>query len=1845
MQKNLTLKFLMLFALIFSATAFGQTLTSFSPTVVTYRTKITIAGTGLTGYTTVKIGSVTATNVVATATQVTATVPDLNVSGGTDTNVTISVGNGTTTKTINGLTYIRPSSTVASTAKVTRVITDYNGYWSSAAASTSAASQPDTQHSVLAMQFGGVTFSTGVNDAVLTSKGVSFTAGDFKSLPINAITGTSGGGSNYIALATKMDGLASGLVPSAPGVAGLITRDILIDGKKGLGLGSGMTNITNTAVMLFNVNNIVTSRINDAEPDIIVSQTADPSTGSDNSVYDVYAFVDANGNVVGNPVYIVLNSIPAIGTYKLDLFSITANAPYETATINSTQSGSPETRDIRLVGYKLSDFGITDANKNQVTGFKIMPSGVSDPAFIAYNGNSLLIPAPQITVHPSSVVACTGAGSSATFSITATGNNLSYQWKKNGINISGATASSYTINNVSAADVAAYTVAVSNAAGAVISNAAYLNTIIAVQPVDVSACLNAPGPTVDVTAYGLNLSYQWYINTTASTTGATAVNGATSSSYMPPATATRYYYCVITNNGQGCTVQNTNIVKFSVGSAAVAGTATINGALGIPVSTYGICSGASGVVMKSTGATTTGASYQWEKSTDGTTGWVNVSGGSGATTTTYTTPAATENTYYRLRVTTGSCVVYTNNVTVTIDNYPGVVSPSVNICPGSTATLSTTGATGNLIWLKSTDGVNWTELLLTFMPTYTTEALTATTYYRVRSNIVLGCGYAYSDIITVTVNPGPTAGAISGTQTVCQNTTANLSVTGATGTIQWEQSANGIDGWAAVTTGTGATTASFTTAAMQATTYYRAAVTSNYCTTYTGTAKVTVNAIVAGAISANVTICAGSVAVLVVTGNVGNNIQWQESVNGTDGWANVTGGSGANTATYTTVSLFSTKYYRAIVTNGSCQAITAVVAVNVNLTNLGTLSANQTVCYGQSAILNTVGATGLLQWQESANGIDGWVNVTAGTGATTDTYVTTAVTVKRYFRLSVTAGLCNIVSSAITVDVSPLPNAGTVSSNKVICSGATTALSVTGTTGTLQWQQSANGIDWVAATGMGATTANFTTSALSTTTYYRVLATSGSCAAATSSTVTVTVNTAIAGTVSANQQICGGNTATVSVTGSAGSLQWQRSADGTTGWANITGATAASYTPVLLATTYYRVIATSGTCIATSDVVTISVSNPPTLGTASGTATICPGENATVSISGNSGSIQWQKSANGTNGWMDIDGATSSSYTAENVTATTYFRVILANGACQSASGTVTVTVNDTFIWNGTVSSDWHTAANWSCNAIPTLEDKCIIPQRPNQPVVSQNIMAYGKMLDIQAGAILTINTARNITVKNNIVVAATGNMIVNNTANLIQINDVANTGNIVVKRNSSKLYRQDYTLWSTPVEGQKIFQFSPQTLADRFYTYRDSARLYVKVPNLSAASTTTFTKGVAYLIRMPNSWPTVSGYNAGTTSITLNQQFTGVPNNGTIQVPVRHEWTPTAPGTLSEYGWNGVGNPYPSTINIHNFIDANSDNLETGILYFWRKKNNNNNTSYTAINKTGYAENRAEGGDVGTGFTEGDETNWVINPGQGFVVQVKQGTTHVTFNNNMRRASNNTQFFRSAQAAGQMSRMWINMESAEGAFSQTLLGYSSFTTDGLDYGYDGFLNNDGTLALYTKAANRNLVIQAKGEFNVADVVPLHYRANVAGQYTLKLHKKDGVFANGQSIYLHDNVTGTVHDFATGVYTFTAVQGTTEGRFDIIYMPSAQTPALGVEKPQLDEKSIIAYKRDNTLMVETPGTQISELRVYDIHGRLLFEEKNVDAESKAINLAAQEQMLVVQIITANGAKASKKLIY
>jgi len=83
-------------------------------------------------------------------------------------------------------------------------------------------------------------------------------------------------------------------------------------------------------------------------------------------------------------------------------------------------------------------------------------------------------------------------GTSASFSVSATGTGLSYQWYKGGSALPGQTGSSLVLANVSAADPGMYSVVVSGACGNAVTNSASLavnqNVVVVSAPVSLTNC-------------------------------------------------------------------------------------------------------------------------------------------------------------------------------------------------------------------------------------------------------------------------------------------------------------------------------------------------------------------------------------------------------------------------------------------------------------------------------------------------------------------------------------------------------------------------------------------------------------------------------------------------------------------------------------------------------------------------------------------------------------------------------------------------------------------------------------------------------------------------------------------------------------------------------------------------------------------------------------------------------------------------------------------------------------------------------------------------------------------------------------------------------------------------------------------------------------------------------------------------------------------------------------------------------------------------------------------------------------------------------------------------------------
>lgn len=640
---------------------------------------------------------------------------------------------------------------------------------------------------------------------------------------------------------------------------------------------------------------------------------------------------------------------------------------------------------------------------------------------------------------------------------------------------------------------------------------------------------------------------------------------------------------------------------------------------------------------------------------------------------------------------------------------------------------------------------------------------------------------------------------------------------------------------------------------------------------------------------------------------------------------------------------------------------------------------------------------------------------------------------------------------------------------------------------------------------------------------------------------------------------------------------------------------------------------------------------------------VCINENAVISLTGllpdaeftvsytiNGGTeLQAFAFVSDENGEAGFEVAVNESNAGAELIITELTRTDISPSCSENFDVAVTLSINQN-MWIGTENNNWFEAGNWSCGTVPTQATPAVISAQENSPNIGGAGTAYASVLTLLDDAVLTVESGNNIIITDAITIAPTALLIVENNANIVQINDVENEGIAIVEKESSQLYRLDYTIWVSPVAGQNLLDFSPNTITDRFYTYDTQADTYSPID----PETNNFETGVGYLIRMPNGYPNsgdTAGYNDGNTAVNYMGEFSGTPNNGTITVQVSSEGN----------AYNMIGNPYPSPISIYDFYDSNTGSVnQSSALYFWRKTNNPDATSYATITKLAYTENAADGGDTsGTAF-EGESEEWVINPGQGFIIQATG--TNVTFDNTMRRAVNNNQFFRTTDDVTDKSRLWLNMTGTVTGFSQTAIGYTNITTMGIDYGWDGkAINNEGSIALYSIAEDTELSVQARSAFNSNDIVPLGYRADNAGSYSIALNNFDGVFTGSQDIFIKDNLTGTVHNIKQSSYTFATEAGVFNNRLEVIY----QNEALNLEDVVINASQVIVYKNQNNIGINSSNAAIKAVNIFDVRGRLLYSKENINTNETVISdLVSEQQVLLINITTDKG-KVTKKIVY
>jgi len=899
--------------------------------------------------------------------------------------------------------------------------------------------------------------------------------------------------------------------------------------------------------------------------------------------------------------------------------------------------------------------------------------------------------APTITTQPFGTNVL--AGRSATFTVVASGSApLACFWLKNGAalvnggNVSGANTATLTLTNIATADVANYSVLVSNSVGSVTSSIAALvissPPTISTQPVSQSLVAGNPAQFTVIAGGSTPLAYQWLKNGAVLASGGTVTGSTTATlSLATVSSADAANYSVIVTNSSGSITSS--IATLTVLSPPVIVTP--------PTSTS--VSAGSNVSFTVTASGTAPLSYQWLKN-----GVALANGGNVTGSTTPTLFLATLSTAdaanYSVIVTNSSGSITSAIATLTVLLPPGILTQpaSASVLAGSNVSFTVTASgTAPLAyqWLKNgvalANGGNVSGATTATLSLANVSATDTANYSLTVTNSV---GSITSTIATLTVLLPPAIVTQPASASIAAGSNVSFTVTASgTAPLSYQWLKNG----ALLANGgnvSGANTATLSLATISSTDVanYSVIVTNSVGSVTSGNATLTLlSAAIAITLQpASTTVAQGSPVRLSVTASSTSALSYQWLKNG----LNISGAI-SNVLTFSAVSTNDAGNYSVIITNSSTSITSVIATLTVLLPPaIVTQPASASVLAGSNVSFTaTASGTAPLSYQWLKNGVAlaNGGNVSGATTATLSLANASATDTANYY-LTVTNSVGSITSSTASLIVLTPPTVSTQPVSQSLVAGSTAQFSVTaGGSAPLAYQWLKNG----ARLATGGNVSGSTTPTLSLATIssadaanYSVVVTnsSGSITSAIA-TLTVLLPPAIVTQPASATVTAGSNVSfTVSASGTAPlSYQWLKNGVTLANGGNVSGSTTPSLSLATISSAdaaNYSVIVTNSSGSITSAIATLTVPLPPVILTQPASMSVGPGTNVTFSItvSGTAPfAYQWLKNG------INISGETAAKLNLVNVSLAdaASYSVVVTNsvGKVTSESAVLTVVI------------------------------------------------------------------------------------------------------------------------------------------------------------------------------------------------------------------------------------------------------------------------------------------------------------------------------------------------------------------------------------------------------------------------------------------------------------------------------------------------------------------------------------------------------------------------------------------
>jgi hypothetical protein len=268
------------------------------------------------------------------------------------------------------------------------------------------------------------------------------------------------------------------------------------------------------------------------------------------------------------------------------------------------------------------------------------------------------------------------------------------------------------------------------------------------------------------------------------------------------------------------------------------------------------------------------------------------------------------------------------------------------------------------------------------------------------------------------------------------------------------------------------------------------------------------------------------------------------------------------------------------------------------------------------------------------------------------------------------------------------------------------------------------------------------------------------------------------------------------------------------------------------------------------------------------------------------------------------------------------------------------------------------------------------------------------------------------------------------------------------------------------------------------------------------------------------------------------------------------------------------------------------------------------------------------------------------LGSGQGFFIRATSPGT-LTFTNSMRRPDQNTLFFKEAgfnkeQKPGTKDRIWLDLKTDLGGFSQILINFTDKATFGFDKGYDAQkILNSNPVSFFSICQDHRYTIQGLPPLPFDEKIKLGFHTNVAPRkLSIGIDKVEGKLIN-IPVFLVDHELHVVHNLKEADYYFDVLEKVEcTDRFTLQF----NNRVLNDPEFTSRSKTLTLIHDQNEIRIEA-NSILKRVRIYTILGETIADQ-SCDNESVTLSLNNKRSkgILIISALFADGSSINKKVM-